>query len=427
MQECPSYIVRASLRNTSDCLCYDYPMLGISPSRQSRVLKLFAYAFCMSGAYVGTRTVADAVFLARAGIERLPAMILITATGVALVTAVYLRFVKRLSLQRVIFVCHILLGIATLALAFGLRTGNKTVALSAGLYLLADLRGALGTIHFATLMNEMFRRSPPARETGVASAGSTLAGILVGGAVGSLAAEVHAAGELFYIPCLDLAAGFIALRCRRSEADKNPDSPPAADDNQLGTWDLLKQTPLARYLVAMLCIKSVVVLLIEYEWKSASTLMFTQEDKLAEYFGLFYSSLYLGTGFVQLFVTSRVLTRWGVRAGLVSFPLCVALVLSAVFLIPSPTTMFWGLTIARGCDVLRRGITDAAIHVMYWPLGPSNRRQLIVLNGGWVKPACEAATAMLLIPVVAQVSDGTLCMIITGVCLTWILLIMRRG
>ncbi len=401
-------------------------MLGISPSRQARVLKLFAYAFCMSGAYVGARTVADAVFLARAGVERLPAMILITATGVAAVTAIYLRFVHRQSLRKLIFGSHLLLAVSTVGLAIGLQSGKQLVAVSAGLYLLADLRGALGSIHFATLMNEMFKRSPPARESGVASAGSTLAGILVGGAVGSFAVEVHAATELFYIPVLDALAAFIALRCRRSENDDNGAPPEQTAEEPTGTWQLLRQTPLARYLVAMLCLRSVVVLLIEYEWKSTSTLMFAAEDELAKYFGLFYSFLYLGTGFVQLFVTSRVLTSWGLRAGLASFPLCVALVLTTLFLMPTPTAMFWGLTIARGCDVLRRGITDAAIHVMYWPLGPGNRRQLIALNGGWVKPASEAATAMLLIPIVARVGDATLCMIIVIVCVIWVFVIMRR-
>ena len=91
---------------TPDESCIDHPLTSETPQRlkskdaqpphqktaastadrQVRTGLLFLFSFGMTGAYVGARSDADAVFLSRIGIERLPAMILVSASGVAIVT-----------------------------------------------------------------------------------------------------------------------------------------------------------------------------------------------------------------------------------------------------------------------------------------------------------------------------------------------------
>ena len=93
-------------------------LLKIPPSQQGRTGLLFLFAFGMSGAYVCARSEGDAAFLARVGVARLPAMILVAASAVAIVTAVYSRLVASMSLRKVILWTHILLGASTLALGF---------------------------------------------------------------------------------------------------------------------------------------------------------------------------------------------------------------------------------------------------------------------------------------------------------------------
>lgn len=410
-------------------------LLRIPPDRQVRTGLLFLFSFGMTGAYVGARSDADAVFLARIGIERLPAMILVSASGVAIVTALYARILARLSLRRVIFTTHLLLAMATLALAFMLKTDDRTIGVPAALYLLAELRGALGSIQFATLLNELFRSEAPARVSGVASSGSTLAGVVLGVATGWMASRFGATSVLYMIVVMDALAGFVALRCRYQHLGSG--KPPAApskhtvhgrtldDDEILTPAQILKQVPLARYLAVLVILKTIVVLLIEFEWKSTASAYYSSEDDLASFFGVFYASTAMLTGCLQLFGTSRVLTRLGIQAGLAAFPGSLTLVLSAVFFAVKPTAMFWCLTVARGCDVLRRGLTDTALNVLYWPLGPTMRRQVIALNGGWVKPLTEALSAILLIPLTATLSDRGLALTISGICIVWLVFVYR--
>lgn len=408
-------------------------LLGIPRSEQRRTWLLFLYAFGMSGAYVSARTDADALFLARAGAERLPAMILVSATAVTLVTALYAAAVRRFPLRRVILLFHLGLVAATIALAQLIESSSSVVAVPAGLYLLAELRGALGTIHFSTLLNELFHRSAPARVTGVAGAGSTLAGILFGGATGVLAASVGVSSLLYLIPVLDLMAGMIAIRCRdgRPQSATEQAGPvETKSDHDSGTFPRaglrLLGHPLALYIALIVALKTIVVLLLEYEWKLLAAEKLQTEQALATFFGEFYAALFLLTGVVQLLGTSRVLTGLGIRTALASFPACVAAVLLAVILSGSNTVAFWGLTIARGCDVLRRGLTDAAIHVLYWPLSPAFRRQVIAFTGGWVKPVVEASAAALLIPLAVHLPQRGLSLLIVGVCAGW-LVVIRRG
>jgi len=413
-------------------------ILRIPPDQQVRTGLLFLFSFGMTGAYVGARSDADAVFLARIGVERLPAMILVSASGVAIVTALYARMVARLPLQRVIFATHFLLALTTLSLAVMLKASDRAIGIPAALYLLAEFRGTLGSIQFATLLNELFRSAAPAKVSGIAGSGSTLAGVILGAAVGWIASQFGIISVLYLIVLMDIFAGLIALRCRRQPKPNDTDSPrsgqSAIDDPEhtgtapsslMSPLQILEQVPLARYLAGIVCLKTIVVLLIEFKWKSTAVAYYSSEDDLASFFGVFYASAALLTGCLQFFGTSRVLTRLGIKAGLAAFPGSVTIVLSTIFFAVKPTAMFWCITVARGCDVLRRGLTDAAINVLYWPLGPGMRRQMIALNGGWVKPLTEALAAMFLIPLTAMLSDRGLAVTISGLCIAWLIIIYR--
>jgi len=411
-------------------------VLKIPPHHQARTGFLFLFSFGMTGAYLGARSGADALFLARVGIEKLPAMILISASGVAIVTALYAKTLARLSLQRVIFATHLLFAIATLTLALMLESGDRSIGIPVSLYLLAELRGTFGSIQFATLLNEMFRSAAPSTITGIASSGSTISAVILGGLIGWLATQFGATSVLYMIAVMDVVAGFVALRCQRDPTtpDEGVEQPKTATTSdhtdQRGNMpttplQILRQVPLARYLAGIVCLKTVVVLLIEFEWKSTTVAYYSAEDDLASFFGVFYAVTALLTGCLQLFVTSRFLARFGVQAGLASFPTSVTLALSAIFFAVKPTAIFWCLTLVRGCDVLRRGLTDTALNVLYWPLGPALRRQVIALNGGWVKPLTEAFAAVLLIPLTATLSDRGLALTIASLCIVWLAVIYR--
>ena len=96
-------------------------LLKLPRDQQVRTGLRFLFSFAMTGASVGVRSDADSVFLARIGIERLPAMILVSASGVAIVTALYARTLARHSLQRVIFGTHLLFAMATSTLPLSER------------------------------------------------------------------------------------------------------------------------------------------------------------------------------------------------------------------------------------------------------------------------------------------------------------------
>ena len=145
---------------------------------------------------------------------------------------------------------------------------------------------------------------------------------------------------------------------------------------------------------------------------------------MASFFGVFYAGMFFLTGLLQLFGTSRVLTRSGIRTGLAAFPGCLSVVLTGV-LFSSGATMFWWLTFARGCDTIRRSVTDPAINILYWPLNQSIRRQAIAFNGGWVKPLSEALTAVLLIPLAAALTQQGRAGIVLVVSAIWIVIICR--
>ena len=102
------------------------------------------------------------------------------------------------------------------------------------------------------------------------------------------------------IVVMDALAGFVALRCRyRDLASGKPPATPSEhtisgktldDDEILTPAQILKQVPLARYLAVLVILKTIVVLLIEFEWKSKASAYYSSEDDLASFFGVFYAS-----------------------------------------------------------------------------------------------------------------------------------------
>lgn len=424
-------------------------ILRLPPSHVARTGLLFLFAFGSSGAYVAARSDADALFLARVGVDRLPAMILVAATGIAITTSLYARVTARRNLAKIVLASHHMLGVTTLFMAVFLNAGGHDAAIPVVLYLLAELRGTLGTIQFATLLNEMFRRSAPSEVSGIAGAGSTLAGIVVGGIVGWLAGEFGTRSVLYLIVGLDVFAGLTVLQCRpyttsRKKSPASSTSPEGAPEacsnaalpeesrksqtaegNPQGPIELLKNVPLARYVAGLICLRTVVVLLIDFEWKSVAASQYLTENELAGFFGTFYAIMFALTAGLQLFGTSRLLKHFGIQSSLASYPGSVAMVLATVMLASTGTAMFWRLSIARGCDVLRRGLADSALNVIYWPLGPGVRRQVIALCTGWIKPLTEAVAAVLLIPLAVGLTHQAFSLVITCLCAVWVVVIYR--
>ncbi len=419
---------------------------ALNGTERRSVALLFWYGFGNAGAYVLARTTADSAFLSQIGPDRLPQLYMLAAGVVALASLVYGHTVQKIGLRRTTLSTLGVLAFASLILPAAMIRHPRSITVFALAYLLAQVRGTLGTIQYATMLNEQFSQRQPERVVGLVGAGATLAGILVGVLIGFLSKRIGVENFLYLAAVIDLLTMVpvsLLSQSRKAMASLPPIPPPGNPDSiSNGAPEETIESPnriesrlrptirfrdLRRSSYVMLIAAAVVfcifaTTLVEFQWKVIAATEFQRDSAmLARYFGFFYGSVYFVTGLLQLFVTGRVLQRRGLLAGLLAFPIAL---LAATFTALAATTsglLLTAMTLSKGCDTLKRGLNDPSIQILYSPMEIGLRRQAIAFVAGIAKPFAEAIAAISLVVLTPWISTRQLSPLIIGLILLWLI------
>lgn len=391
---------------------------------------LFSYGFGSAAAYVLARTIADSAFLSHIGTAHLPALYMLSAGIVALFSMAYGEFVRHSRLKTLVLLTLFVLAATSAAMPIVMRRFADSLTVFAVVYLIAQVRGSLGTIQYATLLNEQFAHRSPERVVGLIGAGATLAGITMGLAIGLVADHVDVEALMYLTAGIDLLTMIPVLWLGRpgdaSEPEVRPSDNLSTETPSTTNHFRLRNALRSPYIMSIACVVAVSVLvatLVEYQWKvtAASELQRDEED-LAQYFGYFYGTVYLLTGLLQLFVTGRVLQRRGVLAGLMAFPMALLAATCAAWLVSSQRLLLWPVTLSKGCDTLKRSMTDPSVQVIYGPLPHGLRRQAITFVAGIAKPFAEALAAVTLLATAPWMTPRQFSAVIIVLILVWLAL-----
>lgn len=391
--------------------------------RRSTLL-LFAYGFGNAAAYVIARTVADSEFLSRVGPERLPNVYLASAGTVALTSAVYGLLVRGASVRRAVVMTLGLLSFLTAVLPLLVDAFPTAPLALTAVYLMAQVRGSLGTIQFTVLLNEQFAGRRPERVVGIVGIGSTLAGFLLGMALGQFSNSFNLASLLYVVALIDVAT-MIPVRLLppgRRQQNSLPDEFFWLPSTEQNTWEL-NGTHYPLRLASMMAVAVVCTTLVEYQWKvTVAEQLQRDETQLAQYFGTFYGCVFLLTGLLQFFLTAAVLKHRGVIAGLLLFPLALFVSGIGVLLSTSGRMLLAAVSFAKGCDALKRSMNDPAVHLLYTPLPNQLRHQVVTMVAGIIKPIAEATASVVLIVMATTISSRQLSWIVLALIAAWLTL-----
>jgi ATP/ADP translocase len=389
---------------------------------------LFLYGFGNAAAYVLARTIADSTFLSHIGPEHLPAMYMVSAGVVALSSIVFARLSRHTAPHRAVKWTLVVFAVTSALLPELMHRFASSLTAFAVVYLLTQIRGTLGTIQYATLLNEHFSRERPERVVGLAGAGATLAGFSLGMGIGAIPNDIDVPSLMYLTAAIDLLTTIPVARLTRQMRQE-----PSIDATNLSaetTLHVEQEGPIRnaihdsyiRVIAGVVMIGVIVATLVEFQWKaSVADLLNRDEAKLAEYFGFFYGFVYLATGGVQLFITGRLLERRSVLAGLVVFPASLLVTGTGILLASVEQILLWPVTLAKGCDIFKRSMNDPAIQVLYGPLESGSRRQAITFVAGIAKPLAEAVAAVLLLGLSRWVTVRQLSVLVVVLVLVWLM------
>ena len=405
---------------------------SIGPRDRRGVALLFSYGFGNAAAYVLARTIADSAFLSHIGPEHLPPLYLLAAGVVALSSVVYGHLVGRIRLRQLVLLTQLALAATSAMMPAVMHRFSHSLTVFSVVYLLAQIRGSLGTIQYVTLLNERFGDNKPERVVGLIGAGATLAGITMGLAIGLIADRVDVEGLMYLTAAVDLVTMIPVALLRTSAKPRGlPDDAELLSPelsyvtNQYQLRDAWKSA-YVRSISGVVLLSVIAATLVQYQWKVTASGTFHRDvEDLARYFGYFYGTVYLLTGLLQLFVTGQVLERRGMLAGLLAFPAALLAATATAWLVSAERLLLWPITLSKGCDTLKRSMNDAAVQILYSPLSPALRRQAITLVAGIAKPFAEALAALVLVALTPWMSARELSLVVIATILIWLTVDIR--
>ena len=103
---------------------------------------------------MAARSVADSAFLSRIGPAQLPSVLLLSAIFVTLTGVLYSFLLRLGDHQRVVLRTLLALCLCSAILPLLMRAFPSSYGVFAFVYVLAQIRGSLGTIQYVTLLNE---------------------------------------------------------------------------------------------------------------------------------------------------------------------------------------------------------------------------------------------------------------------------------
>ena len=395
--------------------------------KTNHVWRLFGFTFAITASYILCRTVADAVLLSRLGPESLPVMIVLGAITVGAISFVWAKRTRKLKLPKVIRITQLTTAMVTAGLLLLLLMYPQSSTVIGSLYLLAEMRSCLSAILLALLLNYGGDRNPDKRTFAFVNAGAPLAGITLGIFIGAEATFLSAPGLLLLCCGFDLLAWamiagspiasktLMSARKLRTHSEPTIFVPPvqAQEPEQ-------RSIAFGKLILSVVVCKTLVLTLINYEWKVFAADHFRiSEEQLTAYFGIFYAVSDALTLIIQLAIAKYFLKHRTMAIGLFVLPVYLIVMATATLLTTNLMALFWLMTFARGSLVIRRGLYDVIIQVLYGWLPRKSRRATVASILGIAKPITEASTAVGIVALAAMIPTENLTWLWIPALLIW--------
>ncbi len=349
------------------------------------------------------RTVRDALYLSRAGVEDLPWMYVGVSVLTTAATLVYTRVIGSFSMRAVAPALQFLFAASFTAFALLIKTSGSIVY--AALYLWVEVLAALTIIQFWNMANSQFNPRQAKRLYGFIAAGQA-GGNLLCGLIATGAGTLFPVDGLVWVIAIGSAlAGLIyfGLNRQAGAAEKTAvreisRAGVGRQNDQSGS----RYLPYVISIVALIAVTYVATSWVDFQFKVIARRSF-DEAGLTRFFGQFYSAVGIASFFIQLFLLRHV-TRWlGLFGSLLMMP-----VLFVVLGLLLPFFPF--LAVATGLkfseNSLRYAVYDPLVQTLYLPLPSDIRAKFQSLASGIVKPAAMGLAGVALVPLAPDQVGG---------------------
>ncbi|MGG1553032.1 Npt1/Npt2 family nucleotide transporter [Paenibacillus ferrarius] len=386
-----------------------------------KVFLLFAYLFCVVSASTIGRTAADTLFLSRFDNSYLSVMYLPQAMVMITAGILFQRFSPKVRLDTLIKVLIPL--ISALVLVSRLGVGMELRWVFPVMYIGYDVFNFLMIVCFWQFATSVMDQRKAKQMIGLVGSGGIVGGILSGFGLKALVPLVGTANLIFFYAALQLlgmAAVYVILRTTRKEsaAETKPAqaAAPAVKRANAQKSGLFSSVPHLKYVAILAAALVLSLTLIDYQFKVIlrGTL---QNEALAGFMGSFYGFSGLIALFVQLFVSGKIITRFGVMTALLIFPVVLFAGSLGVLVLP----VLAMAVMVKGSDkVVGDTIYSSVSQLVMFPVPPEWRGKAKGFLDGIVRNGAKGLAAICLLLVTRWVAPEDLSYIVLALLLVGI-------
>ncbi len=334
------------------------------------------YIFLIITVLLLVKPTVTALFLSNLGSGQLPYGYLLVAVVAVLSSMTYNRMVKIFSIKTIASFTLIIFSIFFFVLSYVVYKGINYTWILYFYYLSISLFGVLATSQFWVIANIVFDLREAKRLFGFIGAGA-IAGGIFGGYLTTLLANYFGNGiviltaSILLLLCLPII--LIIWRIRKEQVYKYTNEEDHEDhkstfDSSFGK--VLKSKHLVN-LAAVVGVSVLVAKLIDFQFSDFAHKAFTDSNELASFFGFWFSSFNIIALLIQLFLTNKLLSRFGVSSNLMILP--VSLAIGSVLFLVFPE--LWVLILIKGVDgSFKQSINKAAFELSFLPVSYESKK-----------------------------------------------------
>jgi HEAT repeat protein len=375
-------------------------ILNIRPEERRNVYLMLAQYFFMGAAMLFAQTISMPLFLEYWDASYIPVTYIGIAIVVSSITAVFLKIAEKVSLSRWLWLTVLFIAVTTLILRAGLFIApSKWLALLLPIWTQTLIN--LAVLAFWTLAAEIFDVRQGKRLFGLLNAGSWLSYVVAGPFTGTFVNLLGTENLYIVIAVCLLIALFIQGVIIRGMKKHEPQVSESAQQAQPPLSALFRN----RFILlvfGLAAIWRVAYFVMDAIFYNMTAIQYPNTEDSAIFIGNFFTMVGLLGFITDTFLTGRIISKYGLWAGLLTTPLALILSMSgfagAGFLVSSWTLGLFWFAVAGKFNNEGLGFTldQSASSILYQPIADSLRPRARAIGEGIIQPAAIGIAGLLL-------------------------------
>lgn len=386
--------------------------IGVRAGEGRRVGLLFAYLFAASSVFILGRTVRDTLFLSRYSLAALPWMFVAYGAASALTVVGYAQIADRVPRARLV-VGSIVVASTTYLATFAL-VHAEIGWIYPVFYVWSEVVANLLLVQFWTIANDLHDPRAARRLFPTIGAARVVGVVVIGLVSGTIVRLIGTPQLLLVLVALMFAIAALAVRLSREPHPEG--SKPRA---RRGPPPKILGDRYVQVLAGFILLTFAALTIGDYQFKAIARASF-REDELAQFFSLFYA----GAGTIgllfQLFVTPRLLRRFGVGFGLGVMPGVFGSASAVLLGVPH-------LAVASAMKFADNGLQytvhETSVQALYAPFPEAAKARTRAFLEAVVKPMSYGVGGLVLVALASRVDVRWLSLVTLVIVIPWVTLI----